>query len=100
MDFDFKRGGASNFKRAYRVWVLKDETKYEGKLMLPADDELLNWHIQGKEEDCREDSPGEPQGIQALEHHPLPDDDFRAVAQGDGCIACCHSVHSRGKKRV
>ena len=82
MDLEFKKGGASNFKRADRVQVLKEETEKEGELMFPEDDGALNWDMPDDEEDSREDSHEEPQGIQTAEHQ-RQDNEFRAVAQGD-----------------
>jgi len=38
MDLEFKKGGASNFKRADRVQVVNKETEEEGELMFPEDD--------------------------------------------------------------
>jgi len=42
MDLEFKKGGASNFKRANRVQVLKEETEKESELMFPEDDGVLD----------------------------------------------------------
>ena len=82
MDLEFKKGGASTFKRADRVQVLKEEAEKEEELMFPEGDEDLNWDMPEDEEGSREESPREPHGGQTVEH-PRQENEFRAVAQGD-----------------
>ena len=55
MDLEFKKGGASTFKRADRVQVLKEEAEKDEELMFPEGDEDLNWDMPEDEEVSRED---------------------------------------------
>ena len=54
MDLEFKKVGASNFKRADRVQVLKEETEKEEERTFPEGDEDLTWDMPEDEEVSRE----------------------------------------------
>jgi len=68
LDLEFKKGGASTFKRAAREQVFKEESANEDELMFPKGSEDLNWDMPEDEEDSREDSRWGPHGTQAVGH--------------------------------
>ena len=68
MDLEYKKGGASTFKRADREQVFKEESANEDELMFPKGSEDLNWDMPEDEEDSREDSRWGPHGTQAVGH--------------------------------